>query len=41
MAFGSHVLKEPVVQEADPASSVEGLVADLAVRGLWQFQSSL
>ena len=34
MAFGNQTVKEPVVQEADPASSEEGLVADLAVRGL-------
>ena len=39
MAFGNCVVREPVVREADPENDVEGLVADLATRGLWQSQS--
>lgn len=38
MACGnSSVMKEK--READPERMVDGLVADLAVRGLWQLQS--
>ena len=39
MAFGNQIVKEPIVREADPERSEEGLVADLAVRGLWHSQS--
>ena len=39
MAFGQQIVKEPIVKEADPECGEGGLVADLAVRGLWQSQS--
>ena len=39
MAFGNQIVKEPIVREADPERSEEGLVADLAVRRLWHSQS--
>ena len=34
MAFGSHVIKELVICEADPVNDTPGFVADLAVRQL-------
>ena len=33
-----NVVKEPTLQELSPSQSTEGLVADLAVRGVWQQQ---
>ena len=39
MGFNS-VIKEPIVREGDVSGERPGLVADLAVRGLWQPQTS-
>ena len=33
-----NVVKEQTLQELSPSQSTEGLVADLAVRGVWQQQ---
>ena len=37
LAF-KEVIREPVVREADEASGISALVADLSVRGIWQPQ---
>ena len=34
----NNVVKEPTLQEPSSAQSTEGLVADLAVRSVWQHQ---
>ena len=39
MGFNS-VIKEPIVREGDVSGKKPGLVADLAVRELWQPQTS-
>ena len=39
MAYGNQIIKEPIISEADVSKNTPGLVADLAVRGLWQYQS--
>lgn len=39
MAYGNEIIKEPIISEADVSKNTPGLVADLAVRGLWQYLS--
>ena len=42
MAMGfSSVMKEPIIRDGDWNGERPGLVADLAVRGLWQPQTNL
>lgn len=36
IAFGNQIIKEPVIRESDPEKNEPGLIADLAVRGMWQ-----
>ena len=38
MAY-DEVIKEPIAQEAAPSQSKPALVANLAVRGIWQSQT--
>ena len=39
IANGNQIVKEPVIREADPENTSDGLLADLAVRGLWYLQA--